>query len=474
MLNDGQLEIFLSYSWADKQFADEIDDDFKSVGITFRRDVRDIPYTGSIKEFMYKISKSDFVLMLISDEYLKSENCMYEVIELLNSHEFEQRILPVILNNANIFSRYEQEKYYDYWNQKVNITKKLLTKHTNEKTLEDKKRVQKIYDNLGEFFQKITDLKSEKYAHLKALDYKPMLDKIGLDTAKILEQALEIRKINNFEERDIAYDTLLRKYPDNKYVLFQRAYTAYRSKLYKIAKNYYEIIISKYPNYSNAYFNYAILLKKHFSDIAGAKVNYEKAIETNPMNSEAHRGLANLLQNHFFNKEKALFHFRAALELNPENYYAHNNLGSLLQEIAEFERAREHFEKAIELNPSYTYAYINLALLLKNKLMAYNDAKLYLEKAIEIAPKNSTAHYNLGLLCAKHLFDFEMAKKHFEIAISLNPNEAKYHVSLGALLEDYFSDHIQARIHTEKALEIDPDNPIAKINLRELNEKHGL
>jgi UDP-N-acetyl-D-mannosaminuronate dehydrogenase len=96
MPNDPQLKIFLSYAWANASVADEMDNDFKALGITFQRDVRDISYTSSIKDFMNKIGKSDFVVMLISDEYIRSENCMYEVTELLGAHEFERRILPVL------------------------------------------------------------------------------------------------------------------------------------------------------------------------------------------------------------------------------------------------------------------------------------------------------------------------------------------------------------------------------------------
>jgi hypothetical protein len=71
--------IFLSYSWKDRDIADEIDNDFKAVGITFRRDERDAKYRTSIKEFMDTVGKHDYVVMLISDDYLRSANCMYEV-----------------------------------------------------------------------------------------------------------------------------------------------------------------------------------------------------------------------------------------------------------------------------------------------------------------------------------------------------------------------------------------------------------
>lgn len=50
---------------------------------------------------MREVGKTNYVLMIISQEYLCSENCMYEMIEVLNTHEFEQRILPIVLENAS-------------------------------------------------------------------------------------------------------------------------------------------------------------------------------------------------------------------------------------------------------------------------------------------------------------------------------------------------------------------------------------
>ena len=66
------LKIFLSYSWADRITADQIDKDFHDFGIQLVRDAREISYTKSIKAFMKQVRHSDFVLMLISDSYLKS------------------------------------------------------------------------------------------------------------------------------------------------------------------------------------------------------------------------------------------------------------------------------------------------------------------------------------------------------------------------------------------------------------------
>jgi hypothetical protein len=77
------MEIFLSYSWYNSNIADCLDILFKTKNITLKRDVRDVEYKQSIKEFMKKIRTSDYCLVVISENYLKSINCMYEVTEFI-------------------------------------------------------------------------------------------------------------------------------------------------------------------------------------------------------------------------------------------------------------------------------------------------------------------------------------------------------------------------------------------------------
>ncbi len=89
------IKIFLSYSHANSDVVDIIDQDLTNFGIPITRDIRDIGYRESIKNFMHRVETHDYVLMVLSDEFLKSESCMYEVSELLNTQEFEKRILPI-------------------------------------------------------------------------------------------------------------------------------------------------------------------------------------------------------------------------------------------------------------------------------------------------------------------------------------------------------------------------------------------
>lgn len=46
--------------------------------------------------FMQRMEKGKCVIVVISDRYLKSPNCMYELVQIVNNGEFDNRIFPMI------------------------------------------------------------------------------------------------------------------------------------------------------------------------------------------------------------------------------------------------------------------------------------------------------------------------------------------------------------------------------------------
>ena len=66
-----RMEIFLSYSRHNSKIADSLEILFKTKNITLKRDIRDIDYKQSIKEFMKEVRFSDYCLVVISEYYLE-------------------------------------------------------------------------------------------------------------------------------------------------------------------------------------------------------------------------------------------------------------------------------------------------------------------------------------------------------------------------------------------------------------------
>jgi hypothetical protein len=91
--------IFISYSWEDEKIAESFCK-FGDEVFDIKLDRRDVHYRDSIKSFMRKIRDADYCLLIISDDYLRSRNCMYEAWEISNVDNYLKKVLPIIVNNA--------------------------------------------------------------------------------------------------------------------------------------------------------------------------------------------------------------------------------------------------------------------------------------------------------------------------------------------------------------------------------------
>ena len=113
--------VFISYAWGGvrEEFVNEIDNALQSRGIKIKRDKRELEYRGSIKEFMERIGHGDCVIVVISDKYLRSPNCMFELVEIAENKDFDGRVFPIILEDANIYDPMVQTDYLIHWDEKI-------------------------------------------------------------------------------------------------------------------------------------------------------------------------------------------------------------------------------------------------------------------------------------------------------------------------------------------------------------------
>jgi len=75
---NSQYQIFISYSRKNaEEISKKINDDLELNGVKCIYD-KNLGYTSSIKDFMGNAKKTDFVLMLIDEAFMKSKYCMFE------------------------------------------------------------------------------------------------------------------------------------------------------------------------------------------------------------------------------------------------------------------------------------------------------------------------------------------------------------------------------------------------------------
>lgn len=106
---------------------DGLDNKLQKHGYDIKRDIRDLEYAQSIKEFMKGIRRTDYSIIILSDDFLKSENCMREIFEFIKDENYKDRIIPIILESAKeILSEDKGMKYTIYWKEKkTNLEEKL-------------------------------------------------------------------------------------------------------------------------------------------------------------------------------------------------------------------------------------------------------------------------------------------------------------------------------------------------------------
>ena len=119
-MSDYEQAVFISYAWGGEreEIVNQIDEALKKRNIKIIRDKRDLGYKGSISEFMERIGRGNCVIVVISDKYLRSPNCMFELVEIAEGKKFHDRIFPVVLKDANIYDPVKRIEYVKYWEVK--------------------------------------------------------------------------------------------------------------------------------------------------------------------------------------------------------------------------------------------------------------------------------------------------------------------------------------------------------------------
>ena len=105
--------IFISYNWKSVTEVELVEHVLISAKLQVSRDVRDIGIGESIENYMESIMNHQYVIMIVSDEYMKSLNCMYEAILALKS----KRTILCYSNIAQLYSADYKKSIHDYWHK---------------------------------------------------------------------------------------------------------------------------------------------------------------------------------------------------------------------------------------------------------------------------------------------------------------------------------------------------------------------
>ena len=454
--------IFISYSWSDSKVVDDIEIAFQQLGIRVLRDIREIEYKGSIREYMRRVREVDYIILIISDAFLKSSNAMFEVLELLKDVEYKNKILPVVLDGAKVFRPEDRLKYIEHWKDSHSKLEGKLkgVSPTDAITIyKELKHIENVKNSIDEFLSVISDMNSPKLSELKRDNYKDIFNYIGVSDQELINKILSLRKHASEETMDIEIDKLESEYPDNSKVYFTKGYYAFERKQISKSNYYYRKSIALDPEFGATYYNLGFNLEVFDEDYNGAEEQYLKAIDLDPDSTRTYSNLGRLYTVILNRPTEGRKIFEKGLKVNPFDPTLHYNLALTLQrDFKEFDKAKFHYENAIKFKKNFTDAKHNYGILLWEEFGQYNNARQQFLEVLELEPESKNTLKQLGKLLEFEYKHINTAKIYYDRFIKIKPNTAKDHeFYAGFLITHYLSSHKDlARKHYEEACDLDP------------------
>jgi len=143
-MSTDSTKVAVSYSWREEisganagavgMFCQQLE----AARIPVIRDVDRLKHGECISKFMREIGKSDFLCIFLSDSYLKSPNCMYELLVAWqrskdHAEEFNSRVKVWVMPSAEGIRKGESRlAYLDYWKAERTGVATLIEKHATD------------------------------------------------------------------------------------------------------------------------------------------------------------------------------------------------------------------------------------------------------------------------------------------------------------------------------------------------------
>ncbi|MBX3326635.1 MAG: TIR domain-containing protein [Nitrospira sp.] len=135
-------QIFISYAWGDDtpagrqrgKVTDDLCAPLGQQGIKIHRDRDEMRPGDLISEFMDRLAEGDFVIVVMSDKYLRSEYCMYELFRIYRNcadkpDRFLKKVIPIILPDSRIDSTDDRLERAIYWTNEEAKLKRRVKKN---------------------------------------------------------------------------------------------------------------------------------------------------------------------------------------------------------------------------------------------------------------------------------------------------------------------------------------------------------
>ena len=151
--------VFISFNNKSKDFVDSLYSRLSTEANIMRYEEKVLAW-GSFIDFMNTIKEQDFAVLVISDAYLKSYACMYEVLKIMEETNWREKVLFVLMPDAKPYNDDERIGYINFWVEHCNNLEsnlKELPKGTANTLFEKLEKCKYIRDSIEKFLSVVAD-----------------------------------------------------------------------------------------------------------------------------------------------------------------------------------------------------------------------------------------------------------------------------------------------------------------------------
>ncbi len=186
-------KIFLTYCTENEVAVQNFAKDLERVGINFVHDTRQLAERSQLEKEYYTSNAP--IYLFITDNFLKSNDCMRDILDFLRNPRLQQRIHPIVMEGTQIVDgRYETMptkfervgdviRYINHWQEGYQaLRNKQRTASNAEKNIIDKKiaEVRHISNTvIGELLRELRTANRIDFSRLKADSFKRVFETLG-------------------------------------------------------------------------------------------------------------------------------------------------------------------------------------------------------------------------------------------------------------------------------------------------------
>lgn len=112
--NSASTPIYISYNWhSGKLIAEQLCSALDKATIKYAIDKKDCSYRKDIREFENQLGSADMIIAIITNEYLRSMQCMRELALISKKGMIDKRLFPIVdLESRDVVAFAEHRKYW--------------------------------------------------------------------------------------------------------------------------------------------------------------------------------------------------------------------------------------------------------------------------------------------------------------------------------------------------------------------------